>query len=400
MATQYCRMSRLRPILSPLTATTRPLPDLTLLITRPRPNPIPRIPFSHSSRRFLFQTVPRASNQRPEPRDKPPQIDYDPKLGEPWAPHHLRNAKPLVFNFLKSTRTHTVVIVSLVLALAFYAYNLEVVPVSGRRRFNCFNEHQVQRFTQSTSKVLIDSLLSQGASFLLPHDPRMLMLRRIMARLLPVAGEDAGSNKWEVYIIDHDDPRAAQAFVLPGGKVFVVSGMFQLARTEGQLAAVLSHEIAHNMARHVAERMSQSLSESLLLGPAVVLVAAAAPLAWLGGWFFGGELMDFVLSRPLSRMQESEADYIGLMMMSEACYDPREALAFWSRMSQMQQHTGAEVPEILSTHPSNRHRIENINKWMPEALEKRKLSDCHGTQGFAEMFRRAMDQGTVLRGQM
>lgn len=401
MTTQHVRLSRLRLLLSSKTSlatTARLVPHLPLSTTQSRPRKIPRYPPFAFPRRAFSQTAPRASEQNRPSRDKPPEIDYDPKLGDPWAPHRLRNAKPLR-DILKSTRVHTVVAVSIVLALAFYAYNLEVVPVSGRRRFNCFSEGQVRRVTQSSYEDLVNTLQQQGARFLPAHDPRTRMVQRIMARLLPVAGEGAAAEKWEVHIIDYDDPRAAQAFVLPGGKVFVVSGLLRLARTEGQLAAVLSHEIAHNMAKHVAERLSQSISESVFLGPAVMLIAAT-PFGWLAGWFFGRRLLDFMLARPMNRMQESEADFMGLMMMSEACYDPREALAFWDRMSMMQRQIGMEVPEILSTHPSNEHRIENIHKWMPQALEKREKSDCRGTQGFAEMFRRAMDTQTVLRGQM
>lgn len=177
------------------------------------------------------------------------------------------------------------------------------------------------------------------------------------------------------------------------------SGLLRLTRSDAQLAAVLSHEIAHNLAKHHAERLSQSVGETFFLGSALMLLAAT-PFTFVFGYMFGGSLLDLLFSRPMNRMQESEADYIGLMMMAEACYDPREAITFWQRLETVQSQLGTEPPEFMSTHPSNQHRIERITKWLPEAVEKRQASDCVGTQGFAEMFRRAMASGHVISGGM
>ncbi|KAF3344458.1 Oryzin [Verticillium dahliae VDG1] len=186
------------------------------------------------------------------------------------------------------------------------------------------------------------------------------------------------------------------AFVLPGGKVFVHSGILRATRTEAGLAAVLGHEIAHNMASHVGERMSGSIGINILLYSFYAL-SYAIP----GGIFLihslGGGLLDMVFSMPMSRMQESEADYIGLMLMAEACYDPREAVGFWQRMEAASRSQGEEVPELMSTHPSNQHRIEKIQSWLPQALEKFQISDCQGTSAFADAFRRALERGTQFQ---
>ena len=113
-------------------------------------------------------------------------------------------------------------------------------------------------------------------------------------------------------------------FVLPGGKVFVYSGILPIAKDDDGLAAILGHEIAHNLARHQAEHLS-----SLVM---------LAPIRWCfiyldySGFTFGlGRILadlalEFGLMMPASRKQESEADYIGLMMMSKACYDPKAAV--------------------------------------------------------------------------
>ncbi|KAF3760724.1 hypothetical protein M406DRAFT_25840, partial [Cryphonectria parasitica EP155] len=316
---------------------------------------------------------------------------------DPWYHHRLRTAKPLLSStpgqIIRSPRTHTVIVVSVALALGFYWYNLEVVPVSGRRRFNCYSEATVRELGAMQYKHVLYEMEQQGGRFLPDRDARVRMVQRVMARLIPVSGmgEDEENGGWEVRVIDNDDLRQANAFVLPGGKVFVYSGLLRLARTDAQLAAVLSHEIAHNLADHISERLSQSVGETFFLGSALMLLAAT-PFTFVAGYLFGGQLLDLLFSRPMGRMQESEADYIGLMMMAEACYDPREAVTFWQRMEAIHR---LEPPEFLSTHPSNLHRIERITGWLPEATEKRDASDCVGTQGFAEMFRRAMARGDI-----
>lgn len=170
------------------------------------------------------------------------------------------------------------------------------------------------------------------------------MVKRVMQRLIPVSGME--DSAWEVFVID--DPSQANAFVLPGGKVFVFSGIIPIARSEDGLAAVLGHEIAHNLAEHIGERMSGQIGVNILLG-SVVLLTAFWGGALLGTQLFGGTLLDLLFSRPMGRRQESEADYIGLMMMAEACYDPEAALTFWQRM---EAHSQGSPPEWMSTHPS------------------------------------------------
>lgn len=235
-------------------------------------------------------------------------------------------------------------------------------------------------------KRLIWEVEHSGGRFLSDWDPRVAMVKRVMQRLIPVSGmEDAD---WEIRVID--DPHTANAFVLPGGKVFVFSGLLPIARNEHGLATVLGHEIAHNLAGHVAERMSSQIGINILLYSIIFLTGG---IAILGTHFIGGAILDLLFSRPMGRMQESEADYIGLMMMAEACYNPHEALGFWQRMERAQQ---GEPPEWMSTHPSNFNRIQKIGDWMPKALEKMEQSDCRGTSAFADLFRKAMERGVLI----
>jgi predicted Zn-dependent protease len=77
-------------------------------------------------------------------------------------------------------------------------------------------------------------------------------------------------------------------------------------------------------------------------------------------------------SLPFSRSQETEADHIGLIYMARAGYDPHEAVAFWKRMRRASK--GKEPPEVASDHPSDEHRIERIQEWLPEAERARTLA--------------------------
>ena len=291
-----------------------------------QPTIVSRLP---SSRRLFSQTPRRLQ-----------RYDHDPRL---------QNAKPLVTTgqlgrIARSRNTHGVIVVAILAAVVFYFSNLQTVPVSGRKRFNCFSEESVREVSEMQYKRVLYEVEHGGARFLPEWDPRTLMVKRVMKRLIPVSGME--DQNWEVMVID--DPQTANAFVLPGGKVFVYSGIMPLIRNESGLAAVLGHEIAHNLAEHIAERLSQSIGVNILLG-SLLLLSVAIPGGLFVVQFFGGGLLDVLFSRPMNRLQESEADYIGLMMMAEACYDPREAVDFWKRMDRQQQ---IQPPEWISTHPS------------------------------------------------
>ena len=150
----------------------------------------------------------------------------------------------------------------------------------------------------------------------------------------------------------NDSPGNANAFILPGGKVFVYSGILRITRSEDGLAAVLGHEIAHNLAQHHGERMSGTIGPNMLLY-GLILMTAPVPGAFFALQALGGWLLDTLFGRPMSRKMESEADYIGLMLMAEACYDPWEAIHFWRRMERaVKAGDAVEIPEWMSTHPS------------------------------------------------
>lgn len=188
---------------------------------------------------------------------------------------------------------------------------------------------------------------------------------------------------WEFAVIE--DPRTINAFCLPGGKVAVFTGILPITKTEAGLATVMGHEVAHALQRHGAERISRGVLEQIAqLGT----MAAAAAGAMDPGVMQGIQSAYGIgVSLPFNRKQESEADYIGLQLMAKAGYDPREAVPFWERMSGCPRkmigtlcfRSASSIPEFLSTHPSDITRINQIEAWLPNALQYYRPAQAPGT---------------------
>lgn len=161
--------------------------------------------------------------------------------------------------------------------------------------------------------------------------------------------------KWEFNLVEN---KAKNAFCLPGGKVVVYTGILEAAHNDDQLATVMSHEIAHALARHGAERVSSGMiaNGAQVLGN-VILGSQAPNLTQSFNIAFGLGTQYGVLL-PYGRMQESEADEIGIHLMHQAGYNIYEALNFWKNMSDGKK----EGSEFFSTHPNSSTRIANINR--------------------------------------
>ena len=168
---------------------------------------------------------------------------------------------------------------------------------------------------------------------------------------------------WEYNLIESEE---VNAWCMPGGKVVVYSGILPVAQNENGLAVVMGHEIAHAVAKHSNERMSQALIAQLggqTLAAALQQQPQKTQEIWMSAFGVGVQLGTVL---PYSRLQESEADHLGLIFMAMAGYDPNSAIEFWQRMS---QNTGAKPPEFLSTHPSDENRIKEIKSEIPEAMK-------------------------------
>ena len=167
--------------------------------------------------------------------------------------------------------------------------------------------------------------------------------------------------QWEFNLVNKNE---ANAWCMPGGKVVVYSGIMPLTLNEAGLAVVMGHEIAHAIARHGNERMSQQLAAQA--GGELLSVAISSKPSLTQNIFNSVYGVGSALGTlSYSRQHEGEADHMGLIFMAMAGYDPNEAVNFWQRMA---AKTGQKPPEILSTHPADATRIQQIRNWMPEAL--------------------------------
>jgi predicted Zn-dependent protease len=154
---------------------------------------------------------------------------------------------------------------------------------------------------------------------------------------------------------------------MPGGKIVFYTGILPVTQNEAGIAVVMGHEIAHALLNHGQQRMSAGLLQQLgAIGLSIGLGATGLSPETQGMFMavygIGSELGGTL---PFSRHHENEADYLGLILMTIAGYNPEEAVFFWERMNAL--GGGASVPQFLSTHPSSDTRVRQLRGWVPEA---------------------------------
>lgn len=230
------------------------------------------------------------------------------------------------------------------------------VPMTGRRQLLLVSESQEASLGETSYREILETEKpSQNQAY-------VDMVRRVGNRIADVAGRP--DFDWEFNVIASPQQNA---FCLPGGKVAIYEGILPICANEAGLAVVMSHEIAHALARHGSERMShgyvvngvQTVASRVLQNHEELTRERVMKAYGLASQY------GFVL--PYSRKHESEADQIGLLIMSRAGYDPSEAPRFWRRFAESK---GEEGPaEFLSTHPSDERRASELEAMLPEAME-------------------------------
>jgi predicted Zn-dependent protease len=186
-------------------------------------------------------------------------------------------------------------------------------------------------------------------------------VRAITQRLIPQGARfnDAAQHwAWEANVIEAP---TVNAFVLPGGKIMVYSGLIdRLQLTDDELAAVIGHEIAHALLEHGRARMSEALVKNV----GINLAAAYFGLSDLGATALA-QAAQLAVTLPYSRGHETDADLLGIELAARAGYDPRAAVSVWQKMARA---GGSQPPELLSTHPANASRIRDLQDAMPRVL--------------------------------
>lgn len=171
-----------------------------------------------------------------------------------------------------------------------------------------------------------------------------------------IAGQDKFD--WEFKLIDDDG--TVNAFCLPGGKVAVYTGILSIMKNEAELACVVGHEVGHAIARHGNERMSQNF----IVQAGGALIGLSSKSKYFAAAY--GLASQYGVLLPYSREHEYEADYIGMMLMAKAGYDPAYAVSFWERFA-ADSGAGTIAGDFFSTHPLGEKRIAEMKKNLPEA---------------------------------
>jgi predicted Zn-dependent protease len=193
------------------------------------------------------------------------------------------------------------------------------------------------------------------------------LVQRVGRRISMVA--PLKNAQWEFVVFDQ--PKMANAFCLPGGKVGVYTGILPITRNEAGMATVIGHEVAHAVAHHGAERISHALLMQLggiALETAMRDKSQQTRVLIQQAYGIGGAV-GFML--PYNRSHELEADRIGMIYLARAGYDPHEAVEFWKRFAAYHRQTGGGgMPEFLRTHPVDEKRIAQLERLLPQALEE------------------------------
>jgi predicted Zn-dependent protease len=228
-------------------------------------------------------------------------------------------------------------------------------PMTGRKQLLLMPEGQeVSMGAEAFHEMVDEEPVSQNARW-------VSMVERVGHRIAEQS--DRPDFEWEFKVIASP---TQNAFCLPGGKVAVYEGILPVCQDEAGLAVVMSHEVAHALARHGGERMSQNFAVDQTKQAMSFITRNQEETRRemiLKAYGVGTE---YGVLLPYSRKQESEADHIGLMLMSQAGYDPQAAPSFWRRFSDL---AGEKSPEFLSTHPSDARRSSELEMLLPEAVE-------------------------------
>lgn len=241
------------------------------------------------------------------------------------------------------------------------------VAITGRKRLNLVPDRLMHSMSfQNYREFLAANKLSNNAG-------QTAMVRRVGGRISEAVEKYCAENdmsdlvkgyKWEYNLVDDE---AVNAWVMPGGKVVVYTGLLSVARDDAGLAVVMGHEVAHAIARHGSERMTSGLLVELGgrgLSKALAEKPAETQNLFMKSYNIGTEVGILL---PYSRVHEKEADRLGLIFMAMAGFDPHEAVGFWQRMAASRPE-GSEPFELLSTHPADATRIRQIQASLPEAM--------------------------------
>lgn len=254
--------------------------------------------------------------------------------------------------------------ITTLLLFVFLFTECSTVPITGRKRVNFVSDAQVlpASFAQykgfleenklSSNREMTNQVKNVGKNISAAVD-RFMRANNMV--------EEANSYKWEFNLIQDE---TVNAWCMPGGKVVFYTGIMPICANEDGVAAVMGHEVAHAFAKHGQERMSQGQLQQIG-GLAVALGTSGESSQTQQIWNTAFGVGSGLGMLKFSRVHEQEADRLGLVFMIMAGYEGTEAAEVWVRMSQ--RSGGSSQPAILSTHPTNESRIQDLRNYLPTA---------------------------------
>jgi predicted Zn-dependent protease len=282
-----------------------------------------------------------------------------------FKPHFNLVGTTIVIENKNVSSMKRILISAVVLSLIVFGCTKNAL--TGKSRLNLISGKQLEDMAVSEYRTF----LSQSKVLSSTSNKDAEMVKRVGTRIANAISEYYKMNgkedftkgyQWEFNLVDD---KQVNAWCMPGGKVVVYTGLLPVAQNEAALAIVLGHEITHAVAEHGASRMNEAVGLQGLGALGDALTSGNAKVNNIFNNIYGPAAQLGVML-PNSRNQEYEADKYGLFFAAMAGYNPKEAVAFWQRMSQA---GGQKPPEFLATHPSDENRIARLQALMDEALK-------------------------------
>jgi predicted Zn-dependent protease len=259
--------------------------------------------------------------------------------------------------------------------LLLISFSCQRVPLTNRNQLMLVNSRELLPMSFKSYKEFLDTnrVARSGSSVQSVRRVGLKIQKSVEDYLREInKSELLNGFQWEFNVVESKD---ANAFCMPGGKVVFYTGILPICKDDAGIAVVMGHEIAHAIANHGAERMSQGLlSQGILaagqIGLGIAMSNKPQQTQQLYNSVYGAvapaaNQLGYIL--PNSRLQESEADKLGLIFMAKAGYDPQNAVDFWQRMASAS--SGQKPPQFLSTHPSDNSRIRDLEAQLPKAQQ-------------------------------
>ena len=253
---------------------------------------------------------------------------------------------------------------------SFLVPSCSTVPITERKQLSIIPEAKINRQAEAAYENFRSKtkLISSGRQLSDIKKIGKKMETAVSSFFLNKGQDDPTKNfAWDYILVDND--RVVNAWCMPGGKIAVYTGLLKVTKNIDALSIVMGHEIAHAVARHSLERMSHAMTINLGTTVADIFLGGAINRTRnTVGQNTGMDIFQLGIMNPFGRKQETEADYLGLIFSSLSGFDIRESVKLWQRMAE--KNKGKEPPVFLSTHPSSKKRIENLNNWISEVIIK------------------------------